>query len=330
MRLRNTNVELLRFILMVMIVFWHFMRHGFPMYFSGDDTGNYQFSFLEYSVLAFLCCHVNCFVFISGYYGISINRKKIISFLTMTTFYGVFTYGLKVVLDNQFTIGEVVKSILPISSEGWWFFSYYFVLMLLSPFLNEGIERLSKRKIQYILFVLFIFSVSGFGFVLGKWNQAFLFIFMYILGAYFRKYPIRFVTNNPLLIYAGSVLLIICGIGLYEMFPVCFKAISLIMYGNPLCITAAVGLFFCFNRMNVGVNVTLNTLASGVFAAYLMTDWFLRYYFNYYPVKITGGNLFLLVAFAIVLVAAISAFEQLRKHLMQPLDNMLYERLKNI
>ena len=131
---------------MVMIVFWHFMRHGFPMYFSGDDTGNYQFSFLEYSVLAFLCCHVNCFVFISGYYGISINRKKIISFLTMTTFYGVFTYGLKVVLDNQFTIGEVVKSILPISSEGWWFFSYYFVLMLLSPFLNEGIERRSSAR----------------------------------------------------------------------------------------------------------------------------------------------------------------------------------------
>lgn len=79
---RNTNIEILRFILMCFIFFWHILVHGYNLKQLGGDEVTVQHSFFLYGFLLTLFVPATyCFVFISGYYGITFKLKKLLSLL---------------------------------------------------------------------------------------------------------------------------------------------------------------------------------------------------------------------------------------------------------
>lgn len=94
-KVRNTNIEGLRIILMLLIVMLHFCKHGA----IGEST--YGLCYLFYSiVIALGSCAVNCFVIISGYYGIKYNTYK---FLKM--WFQLFTWNLIITIVEIFAGG---------------------------------------------------------------------------------------------------------------------------------------------------------------------------------------------------------------------------------
>ena len=118
---RNQAIELLRFFLMIGVVFMHSV--GFS-----SSTNRWH------SHIADSC--VTCFVFISGYYGIRWKANKAYALLAIgawcaliSTFVGFCFDGYVSVLDFLIVWKDCFRT--------YWFLWAYMVLMLVSPILNE-------------------------------------------------------------------------------------------------------------------------------------------------------------------------------------------------
>ena len=83
--MRNSNVELMRIICILMVIAGHYYYHG--GWNEGISTGNTIFLkiFGGGSKLA-----VNCFVLITGYYGKNIQAKRVVSLIRDRWFYSIF------------------------------------------------------------------------------------------------------------------------------------------------------------------------------------------------------------------------------------------------
>ena len=91
---RSSNIELLRIVLMSMIVLWHFIVHGIGLAHPEAYESSEQNLAIPAIVGTLLCYHVNCFIFISGYFGIKLSREKFLSLIIQLCFYSIFTYFL--------------------------------------------------------------------------------------------------------------------------------------------------------------------------------------------------------------------------------------------
>lgn len=87
------------------------------------------------------------FVAISGWYGIRFSWKKWFVIWGLTLFYSIvaFVAGLLANRHGFMTIAPTFKF------SGGWFIGPYLALMILSPFLNEGIDALKKRGVQTLI-----------------------------------------------------------------------------------------------------------------------------------------------------------------------------------
>lgn len=176
---RNSNVELLRCILMLLIVISHFVAHNIldrnletPL--SPNDI-NYISSNL---LLSASVGAVNCFVIISGYYTIKLSLRKLILFILPIVFY-------------EFVLGALFFKVKPQSYMllNYWFVQYYLALMLLSPILNYGLERLKKQWFTMILLLSFIFFILPIPSITGnRGMNIYIFILMYMIGYYIRHH----------------------------------------------------------------------------------------------------------------------------------------------
>lgn len=77
-KVRNTNIEIFRFVLMVGILLWHLIIHGCGL--SDIGKSDYNYSIHE----SIICCaifapSVNCFMFISGWFGMKFKAAKVMN-----------------------------------------------------------------------------------------------------------------------------------------------------------------------------------------------------------------------------------------------------------
>ncbi len=143
---RKSNIELLRVLAMILIVAHHVAVHsdfGFP-----TDLITFNKLWIQFIELGGKI-GVNIFVLISGYFGVvarSIKPQKAIKLWLQIFTYSVvfFLISLKF-LGEAFSLKTMIKDFLPITYSNWWFASTYFVLYLLSPFLNRFLNSLDKK-----------------------------------------------------------------------------------------------------------------------------------------------------------------------------------------
>lgn len=326
---RNSGVELGRIILMSMIVLWHLLLHGLNIR-ENLQQSSLSSHTIYYIVLPAICCHVNCFVFISGYYGIQADVKKILSFVMTVVVWNVIGFAVWGFLHGTYGIFLLIQSAIPISYDIWWFATLYYFLIIISPIVENGIKFISQRQFIFILSALFLSVASGFAFLSSHWSQTALFFFMYLLGRYIRKYPITFIERNALSVYLLSTLLIALTMIVFRFFPSRFQIIEALDYANPFCISAAVGLFFVFKRINLTNNKAINNIAKGCFVTYLISDGILRIEWNSLIVGIVGHNLLLLSLSAVMATIIISSIDRLRQYVTYPITDFLSNRLEKV
>ncbi len=145
------------------------------------------------------------FVLISGYFGINLRIKSLLNLILQVVFYSLSLTLLGVYVFNLGCPVDVIKSLLPISGNYYWFVTVYVELLLLSPFINKLLVNLSNR--QYIsLLVILGFLIFWFG-LLRKTNISIdgknivYFIFIYIVGGGIRRISLtdessKFLTNR--------------------------------------------------------------------------------------------------------------------------------------
>ena len=263
MKQRQSNIELLRCLLMLMIVIIHFLGHNILSATNPIDINNPHF-YTANLLLAFCECAVDCFVLISGWFLINFSIRKIIMFLLPIAFY-------------QFVISCIYYPYggsISISPFHYWFVPPFVALMILSPVINKALKSISKKKLQVILlcltliFILPIQSLSG---MYGK--NAFIFIYIYCLGFYLKNhFDNKYSKITYLSLFLISVLLIFAEtivLGKTNHYEGT-RTLSY-SYDNILIIFAAVFLLLFFSKLELQSNV-INKISLSAFFVYIITE----------------------------------------------------------
>lgn len=184
---RNSAVELLRILAMLMIVLSHACYHGgYDSVYAADSINRL---FTQFGYLGNL--GVAVFVMISGYFQcrMEFRSRSLNKILSQVWFYSVALY-----LVCHFGFGEELplsQVLLPTMFETYWFVTAYVVLLLLSPFLNRMIHNLTKGQLNALIGIMMLLWVAVptvtkqtmYG---GALQQ---FVLFYCIGAWLRLYP---------------------------------------------------------------------------------------------------------------------------------------------
>lgn len=284
---RNYGIDLLRIVLMFMVVILHVLGHGGVLDATNQLTVKYGVSWLIES-LAY--CAVNCYALISGYVYIS-GRYKFSSLVQICLQALVYSLGIAICVwvlkPENFSLRSLIYFLFPVSKSAYWYLSAYVGLFVLIPFLNAGINALSKEQTKsYLCLMFFVFSIlPTFArqdtFFVNAGYSTFWLAFMYAIGACIRKYGWgdALKSRKALWIYICSVL-ISWGV------KMCFEGTTMwllgepktgynfISYTSPTMVIAAIALFLAFKNATVSPKLRrlISELSPAAFGVYLIHE----------------------------------------------------------
>lgn len=281
---RNSSIELLRIIAMVMIVFHHFSVHGgFDFDYRVITIPRLWYNFIIMGGKI----GVDIFVLISGYFLIEDNKyifnwKRIAKFWGQVFFYSIaITLAFSLIGKVDLGIKEIIKALLPITFTKWWFASTYFVLYLLHPFINKLLRSLDKKTHQVLVVCLLIcwciiptFTARGF-----ESNSLLWFVVLYCIASYVKLYGLnpKYKSKHyflmwivfSILTYISSCVFSILGTKLNF-----FASHATYFYGQEKITTLLISLslFMAFATLKMPYRKWINLIASTTFGVYLIHD----------------------------------------------------------
>ena len=285
---RQSNLELLRILLMLMIVGHHIRAYG--------DLGGLPSAPLSRLVLFLLTVGgkvaVDGFVLLSGYFmctstKIGVQPKRLLKFWLQVFFYSAGGLLVLILLGRTtFMPVNLVTFFLPVSQNVYWFATTYFFLMLLSPFLNRLAQSLSRRDYRLLLLIsgILISVVPTLLRVKYPVPNMVLFLFLYMLAGYLRLHPEPLFERKWLAlgVAAGSYLFIVGHALVYgrlvEKLPLLrFLPAQMYTPGNSVpALLCALGLFFFFKNLKMKGSRVINLIASASFGVYLLHEHSMR------------------------------------------------------
>ncbi len=336
---RDSNIELLRLICMFLIVFQHCIHMcAFPEVW---DTSVMSVEVGVASVLLGLTyIGVNCFVLISGYYGIKLKLRSALNIYLICAIYALIGYLLHLYIDGAHVgMGLLNHSIFCISHSKLWFVKCYVGLMLLSPLINTAIEHMPQKTYKWVLMLLTILNVY-FGFL---WQDTMFnsdgytianFVYIYMIGGYISRYvDLEWIRKHRIgnasvylatsLLWAGSILL-------QRYIQTTWDEWG---YNNPFTLIGAISFFMLFLSIPKFYNRWINWFATGTFAVYVVHSgdyydvWFRQYVGQLAEWLHSGyGGLATVIgmfAVALIIEFAICCIDKIRSIVMRPILDRL-------
>ena len=335
-RVRQSNIELLRIISMIMILCVHFAgaTFGLPSIMTISETLSLALLAKE-GMESFAIIGVNCFVLISGYFGIKPSVKGIVNFILWCMFYSVLIYSIYVAAEPKYyNSSDIINSFAIFSHTDLWFVPAYFMLYLVSPVINGGLKDLSKRKFVLLLIALTFINVYLGWFWQGKVNptgyNVTQLIFIYIIGRFLRKHVSHSYKYCKwyLLCYILSFILIFAS-------TFFFKSAKAFAYNSPYVIMASVFFFLIFTTFRFH-NQYINFIASSAFAVYLIHKmppiWNdLKTFLIDNTNGLSYGSFFIYWILFVSIIFTISiTIDKVRMSIMNPIVNRLSNLIKRI
>lgn len=257
--MRNSSIELYRIIATFLVLYVHF--NGW--FLGGGEMNNTQAFIVS---LCSIC--VNCFLVISGFFGIKLKVNSIINIISITFTAYIINAFLGIFFSN-YSFFTFLKSI-SLSKESY-YFQCYLMLVILSPILNSFIDKY-KKNILPLVFVLFV-TEFYIGWIRGNnclgYNNGYgltHFISMYLYGRTLYLFGEKSITKCRFLHLFILLTFSILGIYIMYMFLGAEKSFS---YLNPLNILASFTLFSIFVKIKFN-NKIVNYLSSSVFMVYML------------------------------------------------------------
>lgn len=273
---RDSNFELLRILCMIMIIMQHYGFWG-EFDISGEITAN---TVILQSIVNAGKIGVNCFIMITGYYGAfsAFKPSKITSLVAKVWFY---TWGIAIILFSTGvgvrSVENIINSVFPICAGAFWFITIYLIVYMLSPYINKMIINVDKEKYRILLIFLFIIWSVIPSVVKPGWecsNTGWM-IFMYLLGAYLRKYPEVWekCKVKPILYFVGSYAFMMYLTIMWD------DKVERVVYHQALAqkhvvpiVICSVALFVLFKNINIGKRKVINKIAASTFGVYLIHE----------------------------------------------------------
>lgn len=269
MKKRNTNIELLRIIFMGLILTLHVYAHGSGLNYEWIyGLGTNWATAWNLSLFSLGKIGVTGFIFISGYFGIRTNRNSIIHLLTITFFYAF----ILCITFKHYHLREIIH--LVFAFDFWWFVSCYFYIMLLAPFIEEGIKKINERKFLLLLSGMFFYTYVMRFFDKANSHDIILLLSVYMGARYLKYYPKSILSIVSLKLGAISlVLLLIVPIIIMQIGWKTDILMSFFIQNNNILLFIASYWLIYKCEKDVYYNNYINRLASGSLAIYLVTDY---------------------------------------------------------
>lgn len=324
-KLRESNMELLRCVAMLLVVGVHacFFSLGSP---TAGEAHAAPLPVYTRSLIQALCIgSVNMFVLISGWFGI---RPKVKSFTKLLYQVYFCTLGVYVVFIaagwTVFSVKGLAKMLLLVGD--FWFVNAYIGLYLLAPLINAFLEKATQRQVEMFLLAYFVFQFL-FGWVspnaanFGGGYSTMSFIFLYVLAHYVRTYRMTLIQRPPRYVYL-LVFFVTALVQALIYFCTIFWEIKgggrLYLYTSPTVILMALAMLLYFSRLSFRSRV-VNWFAASSFSVYLFhtvsgyTGDVYKSVVKYIFAETSGvGCLLAIAAFVLAVYVSITLIDQLR------------------
>ena len=269
-------MELLRIVSMLMVLAVHIdgASLGLPELY-GRVSGLGSRDVWRLVVEAFAIVGVNCFTLISGYFGIPLRLRNVGVYLFQCIFYAVGIYTVVNGLMNpaRFSWSGWGESWMVLTHTDLWYVPAYFCLMLLSPFVNAGFERMARRTCLWITLGFVAFNVWAGWWWGGRFNPTgytvVQLVMMYMVGRCVSAYSeeLNRWGRGWRLLWTGVVAYVV--LSLLISLHACYDLSRAYAYNSPLVILSSVGLLLAFRSMSFSSGA-VNYIARSAFAVYLL------------------------------------------------------------
>ncbi len=277
---RNSNLELYRIIVMLLIVAHHYVVNSGLMERMQDSPLSPQ-SIFYYLFGAWGKTGINCFVLITGYFMCKsrITSKKFFKLLFEVLFYNIVIYSIFVLSGYEDISISTLENLIPARNLTTNFVSCFLVFYLCIPFLNILIHNLDKKKhLLLICLSLFIYTVHGtVPHTYVTMNYVSWFIVLYFISSYLRLYPnkydmnIQFWRGGVFLCIILSVLSIIAILWLNENYDKNIPPYKYVSDSNAiLALSVGICSFMYFKNLNIKYSKLINTTGASIFGVLLI------------------------------------------------------------
>jgi surface polysaccharide O-acyltransferase-like enzyme len=277
--MRQSNFELLRGVLMFMVIGFHVIGRGILDKDSPVPIGSTNY-FNGNLLESFFVMAVDCFILISGYWGIRASFKKLLTLYLPILFYSIILYLIIGYLNSDFDLNSFLYFCIPFTSAKWWFVAQYILLFLFSPLLNKILTNIKKRELESALLIggfLFVLLPTFTPFSLTRHDRGFgiiNFILLYLVGYYLRHF-----WNKNLRRYTYLVSYVLSCACVFTFNYLAAKylnhnrgwASKFYGYDTLFVYSSAISFFMYFKSLNIKSS-TINKLSPSFFYIYIIHE----------------------------------------------------------
>ncbi len=286
MTTRDSNMELLRIIAMLLILLVHasYFSLGAP---KAENITQYPLeSFVRILVQSIAIICVNLFVLLSGWFGIRTSIKSFSNFIFQCLFFSILIYAIALVTNISTLSIKGVAQVFYATKLNW-FIKAYIGLYILAPVLNAFIDSANEKLFRQVLISFFLFQTlygwaTGAAFFFEQGYSTISFCGLYLLARYIRLYSPKwsqFSSKVDLSIFIAltivtAVVLFFIGKISVDFHPFGDKTFPgiqsrVLSYIAPNVIACSTFFFLIFTKFSFKSKL-INWIAASSFAAFLI------------------------------------------------------------
>ena len=282
-KVRNSNLELYRIIVMLMIVAHHYVVNSGMM----DILQQTPLSPSSGVMLIFGGwgkIGINCFILITGYFMCrsEFSWKKLLKLYLWFSFYSVLIYVIFLITGHEkFTPFRALWKLWPLKEfTPFGFVSCFMMFYLFIPFLNLFLKHLKQKPHEYLIILLLIFYgiLPTFPKVHIQFNYVSWFMAIYIIAAYIRLYGLFPKVTHKIWGFITLILIMICSVSVLGM-EVLYKQNYISVFAPYFFITdcnkiipilTAIASFMYFKGLKIPQSKLINAIGGATFGVLLI------------------------------------------------------------
>lgn len=278
---RDSNLELYRIVVMLLIVAHHFVvNSGLIDLIRDNGTSASGASMLIFG--AWGKTGINCFVLITGYFMCqsAISSAKFIKLYLQIIFYGIILYAIFCFSGHiTFSPFGLVRRLFPIYSVSDGFVSCFMIFYLLIPFINIMLHNLPRRShLALAALLITVYSLFPMMRIYVSYNYVGWFTTLYIIASYIRFYNPAAQLNSRHWSFLTLALIVIGSVSVLTLYHL--HSIGTVSSWNPyyfisdsnkpLALATALASFMWFKSIRLKYSPTINTISAATFGVLLI------------------------------------------------------------
>ena len=279
---RNSNLELYRIIVMLLIIAHHYVVNSGLFQVLQEEPLNFS-STMMLLFGAWGKTGINCFVLITGYFMCKsqFTWQKLLKLYLQIVFYTIIIYGVFCITGHErLTAYNIIWKLWPAKSIASDFTSCFILFYLFIPFLNIFVLSLSRKShLMLVTLMLLVFSIlPTVPLISVSFNYVTWFAVLYFVGSYIRLYGFGKSIKHSTWGWISLLLILIascCIIGMtyiYKMgfIPKFYPYFFISDSNKILSLAIAVSSFMYFKDLRIPHSRLINAIGGATFGVLLI------------------------------------------------------------